>query len=209
VIALCEKCIAGQHWLCQEGGCTCDSASCYDFHPQGRTRYTTNDMAPDGRVRWDHKEQTMDHAQRRTNAENEAIKVAHIEYDPSVIKAVIAVEVLEALTSRAAKYDALVASSKGIFINPDGSETDDAFKPIIVKADGATIDRIGLANRTENGDPMYQRAKKALEEIHTFRSVNVEHETDIITTNAIDGTNLATYRSGINEVTITIRGYLR
>ena len=186
---LCEKCIAGQHWLCQEGGCTCVSASCWDFHPKGRFRYTTNTMAPDGRVAWNHKEQTMDHAQRRTNAENEAIKVAHIDYDPSVIKAVIAVEVLEALTSRAAKYDALVQG--------DGDPID-------------PVSRIGLAKEsTENGDPMYQRAKKALEEVATFRSVNVEHETDIIATNAIDGTNLATYRSGINEVTITIRGYLR
>jgi len=200
VIALCERCIAGQHWLCQEGGCTCVSASCWDFHPKGRTRYTTNDMAPDGRVRWDHKEQTMDHDDRKARAVKAAHEIANVDYDETASPVQVPLEVLEALTMAAALH------------KKHAAERAKAEVPIIVTGDAETIAKVGMRKAfglAENGDPMYQRAKKALEEIHTFRSVNVEHETDIVTTNAIDGTHLATYRSGINEVTITIRGYLR
>lgn len=81
-----------------------------------------------------------------------------------------------------------------------------AASPLMLTGSSENLAKIseGVA---ENGDPMYLRAKAALEEIRTFRSVEVEHEADLITRG--DQSRAAHYRSGNIEVTLTIHGYTR
>lgn len=92
--------------------------------------------------------------------------------------------------------------------------------PIIIHGDGADIEKITkqvidrqTAIKTEgakeNGDPFYQRAKKALAEIGTFEKVEVRHETDIVTTRNANGETVAVHRSGLERLVIEIEGYTR
>lgn len=152
-----------------------------------------NYIGPDGRVYWRGIERnTMwDKASEsdKTNLRQAAIDRAHVEYDHTGDQIPVPPEVLVALISRAGKWD--------------DHEQYHAERVDFLPEDTT---REGVA---ENGDPFYQRAKKALEEVGIFERVEVRHDTDILTTSDDYGNTMSAYRSGLDHVVIEIEGYTR
>jgi hypothetical protein len=200
----CEQCNKNNHSQCYQRGsnsavCECDC----------ETATQARKMIRAGEAQWG--------LSARLRLVKEAMEASHVEYDTTGGTACsIPAEVLAALLSRAKKWDEREQ------YHAERTE----FLPTVVvnvpaEAPEITAEKmrkaLGIRGETEdikegvaeNGDPMYQRAKEALESVETFRAVEVDHETDIITTSADGGRDVARYRSGVTEVTITIRGYTR
>lgn len=186
---ICEGCLDGNHVACTrykdtiEEHCVC-----------GAEAHQRSEQAAE-----DYRESPTEKKIRLRQA---AIDASHVEYDHTGANIPVPAEVLEALISRATKYDQRWGD---LIIDVTTSTGETAEVPVIITG---TADKIA-GIRVENGDPMYVKAKAALEEIGTFRKVDVEHETDIITTSGDGGRDIARYRSGVTEVTITIHGYTR
>jgi hypothetical protein len=184
--SVCKECRAQQHQACDQRGrnsvvcqCLCETAT--------RQRRMVRDVpGVNEALDPDRGSNDVDY----TPLAEEAIEVAHVEYEIHKPKVCIPVEVLQALIGKAKAWETHNTT------------------PMIIKADTETLDKLGRFT-PENGDPMYQRAKRALAEIGTYLDVEVKHEQDTHEVRDAAGSVRQRYGTGSIEATITIRGYVR